>query len=190
MLVDRKTLTSKNKLDSTQIYDCFMFFNELEILKLRLEYLSPYVDYFVIVESRKTLQGKHKSLFFEENKEKFQNHLHKIKHIIINDFPTGVAPFTMESIQRNAMTSCLKNCNDHDLIMISDIDELPKVDRIPKKIDDGVVYHFLQDQRIYFANVYKEKHIVWQSFGRFWKPNLKMHAYLSLLFCPLLSENL
>jgi beta-1,4-mannosyl-glycoprotein beta-1,4-N-acetylglucosaminyltransferase len=60
------------------------------------------------------------------------------------------------------MISCLVNCNAHDLILISDLDEVPNLNKVPKKLYDGIVYHFLQDQLIYFANVYKEKHIIWE----------------------------
>lgn len=164
MFINKNTpqLKSKKFFYTRNIYDCFMFFNELEILKLRLEYLWPYVDYFIIVESRKTVQGRTKPLFFEENKEKFKHYSHKIKHLIVDDFPPGVAPHTMETIQRNAMISCLKSCKDRDFIMISDIDELPNLNQMPENLRDGVVYHFLQDQHIYFANIYKEKHIIWE----------------------------
>ena len=162
MLVNKQTLKSRKKAIKRKVYDCFMFFNEIEILNLRLEYLSPYVDFFVLVECRKTVQGRSKPLFYSDNKLMFKNHIHKIKHLIIDDFPIGIAPHTMESIQRNAMISCLEDCNDHDIILVSDLDELPNLSKMPNKLYDGVVYHFLQDQHIYFANVYKEKHIIWE----------------------------
>ena len=164
MLLNRKKFTFKKdlKFSGRKIYDCFMFFNEIELLNLRLEYLSPHVDFFVLVESRSSTQAKEKPLFFNENKSKFKKFLHKIKYIVINEFPVGAAPHTIETIQRNAMISCLSDCNDDDLVMISDLDEIPILSNAPKKIYDGIVYHFLQDQHIYFANIYKEKHIIWE----------------------------
>jgi beta-1,4-mannosyl-glycoprotein beta-1,4-N-acetylglucosaminyltransferase len=162
MPVSKKKFKSKTQLNRRKVYDCFMFSNELELLNFRFEYLSPYVDFFVLVESRKTTQGNPKPLFYNDNKSKFKKHIHKIKHLVIDDFPTGTVAFTNESIQRNAMISCLVDCNTHDLILISDLDEIPNLNKIPKKLYDGVVYHFLQDQHIYFANTYKEKHIIWE----------------------------
>ena len=162
MPVNKKIFKIKKKLNRHKVYDCFMFSNELELLNFRFEYLSPYVDFFVLVESRKTTQGNLKPLFYNDNKSKFKKHIHKIKHLIVDDFPTGAVPHTIETIQRNAMISSLVDCNVHDLILISDLDEIPNLNKMPKKLYDGVVYHFLQDQLIYFANVYKEKHIIWE----------------------------
>ena len=47
-----------------KIFDCFTFFNELELLELRLKMLSPYVDYFVLVESNITFRGDSKTFLF------------------------------------------------------------------------------------------------------------------------------
>ena len=55
-----------------KIYDVFTFFNEIDLLKLRLEMLSPYVDKFVIVECVETFSGKPKPLYFEESKHLFK----------------------------------------------------------------------------------------------------------------------
>ena len=52
----------------SKIYDCFNFFNELDILEIRLNTLYEYVDYFVIVESNLTHSGEQKPFYFEENK--------------------------------------------------------------------------------------------------------------------------
>ncbi len=66
-----------------KIYDCFTFFNELDLLEIRLEELYPYVDYFVLVEANKTFSGKEKRFYFEKNKEKFEKWLNKIIYIKI-----------------------------------------------------------------------------------------------------------
>jgi ribosomal protein L25 (general stress protein Ctc) len=62
------------------IYDCFQFFNEEEILDIRLNILSPFVDYFVIVESIYDHQGNKRELVF--NKKKFEKFSHKINYEI------------------------------------------------------------------------------------------------------------
>ena len=62
------------------IYDCFQYFNEDHMVDLRLHILDKYVDYFVISESNRTHQGKHKKINF--NIEKFSKFKDKIKFII------------------------------------------------------------------------------------------------------------
>ena len=60
------------------VYDCFQFFNELDILKLRLHVMDPVVDRFVISEATETFSGKAKPLYYEENKEMFAEFADKI----------------------------------------------------------------------------------------------------------------
>ncbi len=64
------------------IYDTFTFFQELDLLELRLNILDPYVDKFILVESRQTFSGLEKPLYYEENKERFAKWNDKIIHII------------------------------------------------------------------------------------------------------------
>jgi beta-1,4-mannosyl-glycoprotein beta-1,4-N-acetylglucosaminyltransferase len=61
-----------------KIYDGFLFFNELDLLEIRLNILNDVVDYFILVESSKTHSGLLKSYIFEENKERFSKFLNKI----------------------------------------------------------------------------------------------------------------
>ena len=70
-----------------KVYSCSQFFNELDLLELKLETLNDVVDYFVISESTYTHSGKPKNLFYNENKERFKKFHHKIIHQIITDTP-------------------------------------------------------------------------------------------------------
>lgn len=70
-----------------KIYDIFTFFNELELLEIRLNILAPFVDYFVIVESTETFSGMPKKLIFKENKERFKKFEKKIIHYAVKDTP-------------------------------------------------------------------------------------------------------
>jgi beta-1,4-mannosyl-glycoprotein beta-1,4-N-acetylglucosaminyltransferase len=65
----------------SKIYDCFPFFNELDILEIRLELMYDYVDYFIISECDSTFSGLDKPFYFEENKNKYSKYLDKIIHI-------------------------------------------------------------------------------------------------------------
>lgn len=70
-----------------KIYDIFTFFNELELLEIRLNILYPFVDYFVIIESTETFSGKPKRLIYDDNKDVFKKYKDKIIHYVINDTP-------------------------------------------------------------------------------------------------------
>lgn len=144
------------------IYDCFTFFNELDLLELRFEYLYSKVDWFVICESPKTHSGIDKPLHFHINRNRYKKYHDKIIHIVANDFPVFENSWTYENYQRNAMINGLRNCIDSDVILISDLDEIPRLDKIPVKIKEGHVYCFLQEMYFYYVNNYKESQIIWE----------------------------
>jgi len=70
-----------------KVNDVFIFYNELDLLEIRLNILNDSVDFFFIVESTKTFTGNPKILYYEENKERFKKFHHKIKHYIVSDCP-------------------------------------------------------------------------------------------------------
>jgi len=72
-----------------KIYDGFLFFNELDLLEIRLNVLNDVVDYFILVEASVTHQGTPKSFIFEENKNRFSKFLDKIIHIKIDNIPNN-----------------------------------------------------------------------------------------------------
>jgi hypothetical protein len=68
-----------------KIYDVFIFYNELDLLEIRMEILHSSVDYFVIVESTKTFTGKSKPLYFKENEKRFEKFREKIKYFCVEE---------------------------------------------------------------------------------------------------------
>ena len=70
-----------------KIYDIFIFFNELDLLEIRLNILDLYVDYFVIVECTETFSGLVKPLYYKENKDLFKKWNHKIIHYVVDNMP-------------------------------------------------------------------------------------------------------
>lgn len=119
------------------IYDCFTFFNELDMLEIRLNILNEYVDRFVMVEGNKTHTGDNKEFVFEKNKDRFKKFLDKIIYIKVEDFPPLETSnsdsfgnkWLYENYQRDTIMRGLTNCKDDDIIFISDCDEIwnPKV---------------------------------------------------------------
>ena len=116
------------------IYDCFQFFNEEDVLDIRLNTLSPFVDYFVIAESIYDHQGNVRELAF--NKKKFNKFLNKIIYKVAKDMPIGAnkkhqgGHSLVEQYQRNAIMDGLENSNSEDLIIISDVDEIPDLRKL------------------------------------------------------------
>lgn len=112
------------------IYDCMGFFNEVDLIKLRLEVLSPYVDHFVIVESKKTYRGDDKPLVFQEHIDEFAEYMDKIIYITSDDDTewNGDGDWTVETHQRNLMVRGLEQCDLDDIVIISDVDEIPNPD--------------------------------------------------------------
>jgi len=119
-----------------KIFDCFMYFDEDVILDLRLNTLYNYIDTFVIAEATRDHAGKQKKLNF--NLKKFSKFKDKINYLIIDDVPVDVkskkknwdANHWRDQFQRNSLVRGFKNCNENDLIMISDIDEIPNPDKL------------------------------------------------------------
>jgi len=107
-----------------RIYDCFLFFNELDVLEIRLSELYDHVDYFVLVEATESFQGNPKPLYFEKNKQRFQKYLDKIIHVIVRDRMRSNNPWDRESFQRNQIVRGLRSCSKNDVIIISDVDEI------------------------------------------------------------------
>lgn len=107
------------------IVDCFTFYNEIDILKKRLRYLDSIVDKFVLVESTVTHRGESKELYYEKHKKEFSKWNDKIIHIVVEDNPEDKNPWSRENFQRNCITRGLEDISDNDIIMISDVDEIP-----------------------------------------------------------------
>lgn len=115
------------------IYDCFTFFNELDLLEIRLEELYPVVDKFIICESTKTHSGKDKPLRYLENIDRYSKYQDKINYVVYKDFPTPKQwsygdNWIMEGNQRRFLISGLKlrDLQDEDIVLVSDLDEIPK----------------------------------------------------------------
>jgi beta-1,4-mannosyl-glycoprotein beta-1,4-N-acetylglucosaminyltransferase len=117
-----------------------MFFNELDVLDLRLHELNPYVDYFIIIESQKTHSGKLKDLYYQNNIERFQKFEDKIIYVVIEDLPNKLPQhitdvdlnWYRENFQRNQIKTSLMqiDISDRDIVMISDVDEIPDLTKV------------------------------------------------------------
>lgn len=116
----------------SKVYDCFCFNNEFEVLKIRLHELWDSVDHFVLVESVETQRGTPKPLYFEENKQLFEQYLSKIIHIKITEKHPKMGMWQRENFQRDYIMQGLGTMDPHDVVMISDLDEIPKASLLPE----------------------------------------------------------
>lgn len=139
------------------VYDCFQFFNELDILKIRLNVLAPIVDKFVISEATETFSGLKKPLYYEENKELFAEFQDKIIHVVVDDTPQGDTHYR-DTFQKNAVTRGLEGCKDEDIVIFSDLDEIPNPDKIREilqNFQEDKIYHFAQ--RLFYCYLNMEE---------------------------------
>ena len=141
------------------IYDCFSYWDEDLLLDLRLNTLNNYVDYFVIVEGNKTWQNNSKKLRFDINK--FQKFKKKIIYVAVEDMPDGQDPYLRENFQRNSIMRGLSQSSENDLILISDLDEIPDPKKI-KYFNKKMRYAVFQQKHFYYKfNLQSQMHPLW-----------------------------
>lgn len=139
------------------IYDCIPFFNELDILKLRMHILAPYVDKFVLEESTVTFSGEPKPMIFAENRELFAEFEDKILYVAVDNSPlSGAATHERDKFQKNQLIRAMGDCKSEDIIIFSDVDEIPNpktLEQVVENFDHSKIYHFAQRMFYCFLNM-------------------------------------
>lgn len=138
------------------VYDCIPFFNELDILNLRLHILNPYVDRFVIEEATMTFSGEPKELCFEKNREMFREFLYKITYVVVRDTPIHAITHERDYFQKNHLIEGLQDATQEDIILFGDADEIPNplvLQKLIAEFDSSKVYHFAQRNFYGFLNM-------------------------------------
>ena len=152
-----------------KIFDCFMYFDEEVVLDIRLNTLNQFVDYFVIVESKYNHRGEPRELLF--NREKFKKFKDKIIYLVHNEVPKQIeiikeednedkkaSNYIMNALyrengQRNYIINGLNQAKENDLILISDVDEIPNLSKLDlNKINHKIIL-FKQDMFYYKFNL-------------------------------------
>ncbi len=172
---------------AAKVYDCFTFFNELEILEIRLNELYDHVDKFVLVEARETHRGASKPLYYDENKKRFERFSDKIIHVIVDELSTNTTLLSneesgfcwaRENDQRNQIMRGLIDCEPNDLILISDLDEIvrpsviPEIDRILNESRDDIRLVICR-QKLYTYFINRLDSIDWRGTAGILFKNLK-----------------
>jgi beta-1,4-mannosyl-glycoprotein beta-1,4-N-acetylglucosaminyltransferase len=153
-----------------KIFDCFMYFDEEIVLDVRLNTLDQFVDYFVIVESKFTHKGDKRDLKF--NPDKFEKFKDKIIYLVYNHQPSEIEKINNEDSpdeiarkslwnaiyrengQRNYIEKGLNEANENDIILISDVDEIPNLKNIEFKNISKKIILFKQNMFYYKFNLH------------------------------------
>ena len=159
-----------------KIFDCFMYFDEDVVLDVRLNFLNEFVDKFVIIESRYNHKGEKRQPLFNINK--FASFKNKIEYILTEEIPkeiesikkddskneiykkTILNAWKRENLQRNQISQGIVSASSEDWIIVSDLDEIPDLNKINlRKINHKFVF-FKQDMMYYKFNL-KLKDYTW-----------------------------
>ena len=176
-----------------KIFDCFMYFDEEIVLDLRLNMLDPYVDYFVIAESIFTHKGEKRKLKF--NHEKFDKFKDKIIYLTYDQKPKEIENVSdgdsedeksgkyilnaayRENGQRDYIIKGLDIAKDDDLILVSDVDEIPNLENVDIKNINHEIILFKQDMFYYKFNL-KLPNLIWSGTKGCKKKSLKSPQWL------------
>lgn len=140
------------------VYDMFPFFNELELLEIRLNELDTVVDVFVLAEARHTFQKKPKDLVFGKNKDRFAKFLPKIRHVVVNELPgffykwRSPSAWDVSDFQKGQVVRGLFDAKSGDTLIFSDVDEIPTASAVRAHAAHKGITVFEQRLYAYYLN--------------------------------------
>ena len=155
-----------------KIYDCFMFFDEEMLLDLRLNVLDNYVDKFVISEATYKHNGESKKLLFDINK--FKKFKDKIIYVVADNDKEGLEKinendsenvkisktisnsYKREVNQENKIQEGISNADENDIIIMSDLDEIPNLEKEDLRTINKKLIFFKQKMFYYKFNLLYE----------------------------------
>ena len=153
-----------------KIYDCFMFYDESLLLEIRLNILNKFIDKFVISEAKYLHNGKQKKLNFNIND--FSEFRNKIEYIVVDNDPEGIKysnpkdsteksdnikilnSLKRENYQREMLARGIRSLDDEDIIIISDVDEIPNLTNFNFRDLKNDIAIFEQQMFYYKFNLY------------------------------------
>lgn len=158
------------------IIDCTIFNDELEILEFRLDCLAEAVDRFVIVEADRTFSGRPKPLILRAALDRWPDKHHRIRLIEVTDMPNNPNAWVREAHQRNAIERGLEDAAQNDLVLISDLDEIPNIAEIERQIRNDDICALNQKFYYYYFNLRKGH---WNKAAASLKRNLKVSPQIT-----------
>ena len=153
-----------------KVVDVFPFYNEVDLLELRLETVQDVVDHFVLIEAPSTFSGRTKPLYFQENSRLFAKYQSRISVLTVS-LPQNSSPFEREWHQLNAVKEyLLQNFDEDDVILWGDVDEIPNPELIvdiEKITNCNKIAYFAQRMFYYYINCEEVKHRLLSFAGEF-----------------------
>ncbi len=137
------------------IYDAFMFFNEFDLLAVRLEEHDPFVDYFILIQADRTHSGEPKELLFSKTDPRFSKYFEKIIVVNANLQESPKSAWDNEELQRKAVFSAAK-FDPQDVLYLSDVDEIVSRHHWPyllKRIEKEMLIGVWLKMYYYFLNL-------------------------------------
>lgn len=123
----------------SKVFDCCMFFSELDMLELRMNILDPVVDWFVVCEAEETHSGQPKPLNFLDNYDRFRQWRNKIIYINAGELSNGQRnSWQRENYHRSKIAEGLFSAASQDIVIVGDCDEIPNSDVIGNLADSGI----------------------------------------------------
>jgi hypothetical protein len=120
-----------------RVYDCFLYNGEVQVLEIRLHELANVVYRFVIVESDATFRGVHKTPAFDPLDPRITPFAGEIRYVLVEDLPRTGDPAKLEAWQRNAILRGVPDAAAEDLVLISNVDEIPRAAAVRDIAQDG-----------------------------------------------------
>lgn len=121
---------------SRRLYDCALFNGEFDLLALRIRELDTLVHRFVVIESDTTFSGKPKAVKFSKDHSAIRAFADRIDFVLVDDMPDTGDAWQRETWQRNAALRGVIGAADDDLILMSDVDEIPRVECLQQALVD------------------------------------------------------
>ncbi len=131
------------------IYDCFPFFNELELLNIRLNELGDTVDKFVLIEADRTFSNKLKPFHFTERRAFFDRWKERI--VVVKAMLKPEGPWQIEAAQRELAWEAVRRlgAKSNDVLMLSDVDEIPSANAVKVGLEHVADGDVCCEQRMY-----------------------------------------
>lgn len=177
-----------------KIIDTFIFFDELDLIEDRFKFLYDHVDHFVLIESNRKFSGEKKPLLFHENRSRYSKYLDKIVHkpIIFPEdmdfrweFPTNQ---DAEYMHRDYTKEAVAEFSDRDIILCSDVDEIPNPETFGKlrelfKNYENLIIRLIQE--MYYYDLTNKQELFWARsyvcrktlFDKYTANHIRMNSY-------------
>jgi beta-1,4-mannosyl-glycoprotein beta-1,4-N-acetylglucosaminyltransferase len=119
------------------LYDCFLYFDEKELLELRINILKDVVDGFIVTDANLTFKGDPKPFTCLDTIRELGLPEDKIQVLHVELPPKEVAPnpWVREYAQRDSLAVGMRMTSPDSVFFFSDVDEIPKPEALLQAVE-------------------------------------------------------